>query len=192
MIALGWTDAGAKPLPGFTSVKVDQCTLLASPFSAPRQRLKLQIAAARRLEAFLPSSSVDIEDVSEWTRKSGDQISLKLEALRHRIQVSCRFTPPVSATKEPSRLRRKAAEMRLLNQAETLIASWPMMSSARVAKSRGGIDAALLWHVSDLENALPVLEAELEAGGAKDLPGWACTVVHPLPAFAFSDLAAVP
>jgi hypothetical protein len=208
MIALGWTvrDAAAPPL--FTAVDLPQCAVIGvagETAATPRDRLRLQVACARTLHAFLPlrpSDLVTLEEAAARARIEGAGLAARLADLAGRVQVtlSAEWTPSAPEERTAPRddggrrwLAARAAAHAALADRQANTAS--TLRAALSARMRGpvaerphprGLQLDGLVDASGVEDGLAALARDLvrlRLGHRAKL-----TVTGPWPVLSFADL----
>jgi hypothetical protein len=208
MIALGWTLRGATAPEPAAVIDLADCAVVAAPASAgasPSGCLGLQVACARRLDAFLPmrpGARVPLDLAVDLGRRHGAAVAAGLEDLRGHVQLSLRAEMPVrgphdAARAEGGRLWLATRAARLAAEetcSEELAARLRRIRTNAVTRSAveragpGAMQLALLCRADAADAALDEIERMLARIRWPD--GTRLALTGPWPALAFAGVIA--
>ncbi|MEM7520411.1 MAG: GvpL/GvpF family gas vesicle protein [Pseudomonadota bacterium] len=191
MQVLGWTER-VEDAPAVMRVGRLSMHLSTAPFAAPREVMATQCALARKYDAFLPASAGITHDqtqLTSWTAKNENTILDRLAAVRDAAQVSVQVTQTTRplAVCTGSWLRRRAAQHQQASAAEAAIRGAmarlsPLESFVKPLRNAFSLSFLIPRH------RLEDVYASLNTAGQRDLAGWSCAVIAPLPVYHFSDI----
>ena len=206
MIALGWTLPDAPVPDGIAMIKLPDCTVVASADAAtasPDARLRLQVACAQGLPAFLPlgpRDRVPVERAIDLTHHHGAAIAGRLAELRGLAQLSLRADWPVGPTFNTTsagsgsgrtwlaaRAASRAAEAARSEEiaaALKRIATAAATGSALERNGPGAVQLAILCRRDGVTRTFDEIERRLGRGRWPD--GTRFALAGPWPALAFT------
>ncbi len=208
MRALGWTLPGEAAPDGLATVDLDTCAVVVAADAAgaqPRDLMRLQIACARHLPAFLPLAPNGVTTLAaalDTGRTRSAAIAARLEALRGLVQVSLRadWSAP-SADGYPSRPTATPgrgwlaarAEVRRRNEEQRVRIAASLRAVLAAHATRGLVErnAPTILRLDALmpaEAATPVDGLADALAGRTDLRDARLVLTGPWPALAFADL----
>ncbi|MEM9707975.1 MAG: hypothetical protein AAF871_04230 [Pseudomonadota bacterium] len=200
--ALGWCRSETVLPPPYELERLGRISLVTAlpEGTGAREVLAQQITLERLLESYVPTNAAladRLEDTVRWSSGVEGEILDRLDALEGKTQVTMAFEMPEAI--EPERdgktwLRNRAIHLeeetelsRQLRRATDAILSFFDVTRSALRQREKNVILDLLLPRDGIQGTLARLEDQARTIGLAQLPGWNCTIVGPLPAYAFCD-----